>query len=422
MEFPLTLIADAFDEGDLGGYVQKLILRDELSFTNWEIYKAELNHLRKTTGSLGPRSITTPPNWTPDERFNYLCHAKQCYSGLLLEVSTRLKSLELTEATVSEISSYIYHHFESPVEELPRALQSLANVFVGVSNNRNTNHVADILPFTRLPSMQTLRVHRLRGTSITISARCACRSHSISALKKLELLDSSITPRTLALLLGNSKGNSDNSKQNGSRRYSTPKSNLECFIYETECEKLSGYDWEPRLLINVLREHALGSLTQLTIIESSSSKTKKKPSYDSAGLLGTSTRLRKTQLKRGFIGSLNTFTCLQHVHLECYMLIFEHEIGGKPISGGIGMTADMLASFPPVKSIMKLFPPSLQTLKLVQREQTDIQVEQMLAGVVVGCDELPHLTEVSISAEMMVTGERTVCPSIPQRCRRQPWT
>ena len=141
--------------------------------------------------------------------------------------------------------------------------------------------------------------------------------------------------------------------------------------------------------MRILRHYAPESLNQLTII---GSRHVRKMGQISCG---------------GFVGSLVQFTRLQYVHLKDYMLIFKRRIGGKAIGSGDSGIAERVSSNPPTHSIVDLFPPSLETLKLVRRDQTDIQVERMLGGVWVGCKALRCLKEVAV--------HRAVVPGLPIR-------
>ncbi|KAL8911031.1 MAG: hypothetical protein Q9171_003735 [Xanthocarpia ochracea] len=246
-----------------------------------------------------------------------------------------------------DISRYIESRIRSSAADLPKALKGLKKVLVGRSYPGGGGNVtlAEIYPFTGLPNIHTLRVYDLVDRKPSLHRNDYHFSSGISSLTKLELIDS--------------------------------RNSLESFTYEVnhEVQHTQQFDWDPRSVLRILRHYALESLTQLTIV---GSRHVRKMGQLSCG---------------GFVGSLVQFSRLQ--------------IGGRAIGSGDSGIAETVSSNPPTQSIVDLFPPSLETLKLVRRDQTDIQMERMLGGVSVGCKALPCLKEVAV--------RRAVDPGLPIR-------
>ncbi|KAL8650990.1 MAG: hypothetical protein Q9226_004915 [Calogaya cf. arnoldii] len=366
MEPSMEVISDALNnDGHLGGYIQRLILRNAMLPSTVADALEQLLKSLKSSHSI----------------CNHQQHTAQCpcvayteydlrdINTLLFAASTRLKYLELDRHAVLTITTYIFlHPTESPGIGLPAVLQSLDTVLVGRLRGSGPDRdvdLEDILPFSGLPNIQTIQVHHLVDKqSDPLRDKTSCfPPASTTSLIKLELFNSLISAQGLALMLTPSKINT-----------------LEHFTYEVNPGpdyKIRQYDWDPRSIVRELRTNALESLTHLTMIGSSQVKIMGQRSCG------------------GFIGSLRQFTKLRHVHLECYTLIFKRRIRGNPILSA-DQSDETSFSDPPTQSILELLPPSLETLKLVRREQVDLQMERMLEGVMVGCEALPRLKEVKV--------------------------
>ncbi|KAL8752662.1 MAG: hypothetical protein Q9199_005586 [Rusavskia elegans] len=358
----MEIITDALDnEGILGGYVKRLVLRCTT------LPPLEIEALRRSLRLRSSISIGHPAEHAakcPCTDHLLAGHDLWLHNALLFVASTRLKWLDIDRSAAWRLATYIDFHLDKPGTELPAALKSLETVRVGQLLDEGGSletALGDILPFTGLPGMHTLQLHHLVKPGL-LRERSPVPPGSIASLVKLELLNSLITAEGLALILTPTKFNT-----------------IEHFTYEVNLgsdHALRQYDWDSRSIIREIRHHGLESLTHLTIIGSHHVKIMGQRSCD------------------GFIGSLTTFARLQHVHLECYMLIFKRRYGGRPIVSGDD-SDDGLSDLP-TQSIVDLFPPSLETLKLVRRDQADVQMKRMLAGVVVGCEALPRLKEVVV--------------------------
>ncbi|KAL8855890.1 MAG: hypothetical protein Q9178_007455 [Gyalolechia marmorata] len=348
---PAIILNNSLNKGVLGECIQKLVFDGNLSFLARKSHQKDFIDLKRTLRSPDIRASWNRQGPTYDQWVN----------GLLIEVSPRLKCLEITCGAISDISRYIESRIRSSALDLPKALKGLKKVLVK-GGGRNVM-LAEIYPFIGLPIIHTLRVHDLIDRKPSLHPNDYRFQSGISSLTTPELFDSVTTAEGIAQLLQPSKHNS-----------------LESFTYEVnhEVQHPQQFDWDPRSVLRILRHYALESLTHLTII---GSRRVQKMGQISCG---------------GFVGSLVQFNRLQYVHLECYMLIFKRRIVGKAIGSGDSGIAESVLSDPPTQSIVDLFPPSLQTLKLVRRDQTDIQVERMLGGMWVGCKALPCLKEVAI--------------------------
>ncbi|KAL8665986.1 MAG: hypothetical protein Q9168_007576 [Polycauliona sp. 1 TL-2023] len=105
--------------------------------------------------------------------------------------------------------------------------------------------------------------------------------------------------------------------------------------------------------------------------------------------------------RRMSIGSLHPFTRLKHVHVESHMLIDQPELrrrqtisaGHDRGTAGVDDTPGMTEGG---KSIIGCLPKSLEILELVVRDSLAVPLEEMLAGVEMGCTALPHLRQVII--------------------------
>lgn len=360
----MEIITDALDnEGILGGYVEKLVLRCTT------LPPLEIEALRRSLRLRSSIPIGHPAEHAakcPCTGHLLAGHDLWLHNALLFVASTRLKWLDIDRSAAWRLATYIDFHLDKPGTELPAALKSLETVRVGQLLDEGGSletALGDILPFTGLPGMHTLQLHHLVNKPGLLRERSPVPPGSIASLVKLELLNSLITAEGLALILTPTKINT-----------------IEHFTYEVNPgpdHALRQYDWDPRSIIREIRHHALQSLTHLVIIGSHHVKIMGQRSCG------------------GFIGSLVTFTRLQHVHLECYMLIFKRRYGGgRPLVSGDD-SDDRLSDLP-TQSIVEIFPPSLETLKLIRRDQADVQMQRMLAGVVVGCEALPQLKEVVV--------------------------
>ncbi|KAL8672260.1 MAG: hypothetical protein Q9168_003260 [Polycauliona sp. 1 TL-2023] len=361
---PLKIINDVLDnEGVLGSYVRELTLRDT-SRSSEEEQVVERTHLS--------HEVSTKFGWYKWQTDD------SSYMNLLLLACTRLQSLKLCYSSLSNVSRFMSAHNSSDATgSQPAALQGLKTVSLGQPTEDarrerggaqvDWNH---IYPFAGLPSIHTIKVRNLGDTPkdrgpafLDIQPYYRYRfPPNIASLAKLELSNSLITGDGLALLLEPSKPNS-----------------LTHFIYDVNPgpdHKISQYDWDPRSIIRVLRNHTLESLTHLTITGS--------PHNSIMGQRSCG----------GFIGSLTQFTKLQHIELECYILIFKRRYKGKPILSTD--KGDDCLSSPPSLPILELLPRDLETLTVVKREQCDVQMERMLEGVVVGCEALPRLKQVVV--------------------------
>ncbi|KAL8852007.1 MAG: hypothetical protein Q9221_003112 [Calogaya cf. arnoldii] len=255
MEPSMEVITDALNnDGDLGGYIQKLILHDAM------LPSTVADNLKK---SLESRKSSRPI-------CNLQQHTAQCpcadyqlrsINTLLFAVSTRLKHLELDRQAVLGVSTYINFHLGGPPGTwLPAALESLETVLVGRSAGSGPDRdvdLDDILPFSRLPNIQTIQVHDLvdKQSDPLRDKTSRFPPASTSSLVKLELFNSLIPAPGLALMLTPSKTNT-----------------LEHFTYEVDPGpdyKIRQYDWDPRSIVRELRTNALDSLTHLTMIGSS---------------------------------------------------------------------------------------------------------------------------------------------------------
>ncbi|KAL8996388.1 MAG: hypothetical protein Q9169_004079 [Polycauliona sp. 2 TL-2023] len=356
------IIKDALEnEGILGGYVRKLTLRDNrLSDEGMEV-------LRSMILSRGPRSICHPAIGAECECLGCLWYSRT-YNDILLLACTRLKSLELlsqsADATVYGLMG-IHNRHSPTVRSQPKALESLQHVSLGRPNpkgkrdERNAVAWDHVYPFARLPSIHSIRVYNLLDKPT--ERHPLLLTSGITSLAKLEMFNSLITADGLTLFL----------------EPSTPNS-LTHFQYEVNPgpdHKMCQYDWDPRSIVRVLRQHTLQSLTHLTIVGS--------PHNNIMG----------QRRCGGFIGPLVQFTQLQHVQLECYMLIFKRRYNGKPILSADEADDDYWGKLP-TQPILELFPPSLETLKIIRRGQADVQIERMLKGLDVVCPTLPRLREV----------------------------
>ncbi|KAL8924399.1 MAG: hypothetical protein Q9172_002701 [Xanthocarpia lactea] len=179
---PAVILNDSVSKGNLGEYIQKLVFDGNFSFLARISHQKDFINLKRTLGSTDIRSSWNRQGPTYDQWVN----------GLLLEVSPRLKSLEITCAAISDISRYIESRITSSAVDLPQALKGLKEVLVGRSSPGGGRNVtlAEIYPFTGLPNIHTLRVFDLVDRNPSIHPNDYRFRSGISSLVKMELIDS----------------------------------------------------------------------------------------------------------------------------------------------------------------------------------------------------------------------------------------
>ncbi|KAL8679830.1 MAG: hypothetical protein Q9224_007001 [Gallowayella concinna] len=367
---PVELLVAMLRNGDIARYARKLIIgptmrpeepssdsQDEDEDEDEE--GAAVGLFIKNSVLLRPLFPSVPSHFSDDRWVDDVFENESAlYYSMPLELLPRVEKLELIDCAADHVPNQIHDclmYFLQPVENEGPSLNILKTMLPALNNLKHITVICRsayrfigcerIYQLALLPSLQSLHANAIRSSW---KFDPFPRGHGNGKLQHLHLQESEIHYRDFSLILSASKPNS-----------------LKTFEYIVD---RGGLSYKTHEILDALRVHARESLDSLKIIDGRTGGSLSRPARSLS------------------MGSLRQFSHLRHVHVEIDMLLGYSDRDRRVDDSWTW----------PSPSILHWLPQSLETLELVHRDSAVHTLDQILAGIHLGCPELPRLSRIII--------------------------